>query len=530
MPPTAVDAAAKAAPLTIQPTRPLRGPLNRGLVARSVALCVALALPLITAPAQAQTGALGGTLGGNLSGASNSASPNTQDAWRATSRLGYGPSPATAQAALADPRAWARQQIDAAFDASQRVPVIPPELARFNEPIGKIATDFAAEREARRLARQQLIGLTAAQSADTAAVAAASKGADAELFSREMQLSAGSWRVLTCSDPALENPLLARMTEFWFNHLNVFTGKNVVKPFVGHYIVNVIRANALGKFEDLLLASAHHPAMLYYLDQTQSTVRGLNENYARELMELHTLGVGSGYTQTDVRELARILTGWSAGLNEGEGFRFNDRAHDKTGKVLLGQTIRANGEQEGIDAIALLARQPATAQRIARRLATTFVADKPPAALVARLADTFTATQGDIKAVMRVLVDSPEFWRADNQLFKTPLDFACSALTAAGGVGTGRRELRPVFDFLNGAGMPLHGWQTPDGYSTDAATWLAPEALTRRADFALALGTRINEPLFLLPFLSPASRDRIAREAPATRAGLMLASPDFMRK
>ncbi len=348
-------------------------------------------------------------------------------------------------------------------------------------------------------------------------------------FSREMQQGAAAWRLMACSDAAIEQPLLARMTEFWFNHLNVFVGKGAVRPFVGHYVVHAIRANALGRFEDLLLASAQHPAMLLYLDQAQSNVRGLNENYARELMELHTLGVGAGYSQNDVRELARILTGWTVGLQQGLGFRFVERLHDNGDKTLLGQHFQANGQREGEDAIRMLARHPATARRVASRLAATFVADQPPRALVDRLAATFTRTQGDIRAVMRSLVESPEFWQPGNSLFKTPLDFACSALVAGGGAKD-RREIQLTLGFLALAGQPMHGWQTPDGYQTDADTWLAPEALTRRADYAVMLGRRIDEPAYLQPFLSTASVERIGRERPGARAGLMLASPDFMGK
>ncbi|MBC7608296.1 MAG: DUF1800 domain-containing protein [Polaromonas sp.] len=448
----------------------------------------------------------------------------TQHAWRATSRLGYGPNAAIARAAQADPKRWALQQIDAAYLASQRAPNIPPVIARFNAPVNDIARDFQAEREARRTARLPV----AAPDANYMA-AAANNAADPNVFSREMQQTAAAWRVVACSDPSLENPLLARMTEFWFNHLNVFVGKGPVRPFVGHYAVNVIRANALGKFEDLLLASAQHPAMLLYLDQAQSNVRGLNENYARELMELHTLGVNSGYTQNDVHELARILTGWTVNLPKGEGFVFAPRLHDTGDKVLLGRTFRSDGMREGEDAIRMLAREPATAQRIAKRLAASFVADNPPQTLIDRLASTFTRTQGDIRAVMHALVESPEFWRADNTLFKTPIDFACSALTASGGAKE-RREIQLTLGFLAQAGQPVHGWQTPDGYSTSAATWLAPEALTRRADYAISLSARIDEPAWLEQFFSDATRQRIAQEAPAIRSGLMLASPDFMRK
>jgi uncharacterized protein (DUF1800 family) len=447
--------------------------------------------------------------------------------WRATTRLGYGPSAISAKAAQTGAKAWSLQQIELAYAASQLPPALPADLARINAPVNDIARDFHAEREARRMMRDvasKPAGTTSAMSS-----AMVQPLADPENFGRDMQQNAAAWRLMACSDAAVEEPLLAKMTEFWFNHLNVFVGKGPVRPFVGHYTINVIRANALGRFEDMLLASARHPAMLYYLDQAQSNARGLNENYARELMELHTLGVNTGYTQNDVRELARILTGWTVALPQGEAFRFTERQHDTGDKVLLGRPFKADGLREGEEAIRMLARHPATAQRIAKRLAATFVADKPPQALVERLAASFSSTQGDIRAVMRTLVESPEFWRADSALFKTPMDFACSALVAAGGIKE-RRDINQTLGFLAQAGQPLHGWQTPDGYKTDAATWLAPEALTRRADYAINLGNRITEPTYLQPFLSPASRDRIAREAPTLRAGLMLASPDFMRK
>ena len=276
--------------------------------------------------------------------------------WRATSRLGYAPTPE--QTAAITPSAWALNQIDAAYAASQQPPAIPPELARINAPLGDIARDFQAEREARKILRVQAMP----DASGRLPLSPSASGVPA--FSREMAQSAAAWRVMACSDPALENPLLARRTEFWFNHLNVFVGKGNVRPFVGHYVVNAIRAHALGRFEDLLLASARHPAMLYYLDQAQSNSRGLNENYARELMELHTLGVGGGYTQSDVHELARILTGWTVNLRDGEGFRFADRLHDKGDKTFLGRRYTHQGQQEGEDAIRFLARQPATAQRV----------------------------------------------------------------------------------------------------------------------------------------------------------------------
>ncbi|MDP1740508.1 MAG: DUF1800 domain-containing protein [Polaromonas sp.] len=479
-------------------------------IASLLALALAGCFTLTPWPVHAQTdGAIGG-------------SANTAAAWRASSRLGYAPTPASAQSASADPRAWALQQVQAAYAASRRPPNIPAELSRFNAPLNDIARDFHVEREARRTRRDQPAPTAPGQAMQPAA------GGD-EAFSREMAQSAAAWRLMACSDPALENPLLARMTEFWFNHLNVFVGKGPVRPFVGHYVVNVIRPHALGRFEDLLLASAQHPAMLLYLDQAQSNNRGLNENYARELMELHTLGVNGGYTQSDVRELARILTGWTVNLRGGEGFRFAERLHDTGDKTLLGRTYVNQGEAEGQEAIRALARHPATARRIATRLASFFVADQPPPALVERLSKIFLSTQGDMRAMMQALVAAPEFWAAGNSLFKTPLDFACSALTAAGGVKE-RRDIVQTLGFLAQAGQPMHGWQTPDGYKTDAATWLAPEALTRRADFAMGVAQRMPEPVYLNAFLSPATRERIALEPLPLRTGLVLASPDFMRK
>jgi uncharacterized protein (DUF1800 family) len=291
--------------------------------------------------------------------------------------------------------------------------------------------------------------------------------------------------------------------------------------------------------------------MLGYLDQAQSVAdgtkgpqgkqRGLNENYARELMELHTLGVDGGYSQADVRELARVLTGWTVAPQDASGFRFAPRTHDTGRKVVLGQYFPRNkdaaGEQEGLDAIHMLARHPATAQRVCLRLAQYFIADVPPPAVVAQLRATFLSTQGDIRAVMRTLLESTDFWAPENRLFKTPLDFAASALSAIHTGSTaqqydslGRKALVMSAGFLSSAGQPLFGWQTPDGYKFDADTWLVPEALTRRADFALSLARTAPEPEFLNPFLGAATRAAVAREPVAMRAGLMLASPEFMAK
>jgi uncharacterized protein (DUF1800 family) len=177
----------------------------------------------------------------------------------------------------------------------------------------------------------------------------------------------------------------------------------------------------------------------------------------------------------------------------------------------------------------MLARHPSTARRLSLRLAKFFVADQPSAELVKRLSQSFVQNQGDIRAWLQTLLQSPEFWDPANRLFKTPMDFACSTLTATEGAQD-RRNLLLSIGFLNNAGQPLHGWQTPDGYPTDAATWLAPEALTRRADYALALGKQSADLDFLLPFLGAATRATVAQQKPGQRKGLVLASPEFMYK
>jgi uncharacterized protein (DUF1800 family) len=450
--------------------------------------------------------------------------------WRVTSRLGYGPTPAIVQAANPSAKVWGLAQIEAARAASQSAPLLLPAVQILTATQQQVSARFHEEREARRLGRNNATQPGGNSPLDATTVL----GSDPEYFSRDMAFAAGAWRLASCSNPELENPVLARMTEFWFNHFNVFIDKGPVRPYVGNYLLTAIRPHALGRFEDMLLATAQHPAMLLYLDQAQSTSRGLNENYARELLELHTLGVHGGYTQADVRELARILTGWSVDIAGGQGFVFRARAHEDGSKTLMGRTFREGGQAQGLAAIGFLAQHPATAQRIATRIATFFVSDQPSPKLVHQLADTFARSGGDIAAVMRTMIESPDFWDSGNTLFKTPLDFACSGLTAAGSVREGSnrlQNLRQTAGFLAQAGQRLHGWQTPDGYKTDATTWLAPEALTRRADFAFGLASRIDEPTYLQQFYSAATRERIAKESSANmRTGLLLAAPEFMSK
>ena len=332
-----------------------------------------------------------------------------------------------------------------------------------------------------------------------------------------------------------ERQLQEVMTDFWFNHFNVFINKGPDRYLVTAYERDVIRPRALGRFKDLLLATAQSPAMLFYLDNWQSVGpdspvarglparaqnrgwrrngrfggpfgvprpspnrgnvqkqnkqrRGLNENYAREVMELHTLGVDGGYTQKDVTELAKILTGWTIQEpRRGGGFEFNERMHQPGSKVFLGHVIKEDGEHEGAKVIEMLAKNHSTARFISRKLAMRFVSDDPPAALVDRMAKTFLATDGDIREVLRTLFSSPEFWAAGDYRakVKTPLEFVVSAVRAT---ATDVSNPLPLVQALNRLGMPLYGMQPPTGYSMKAEAWVNSSALVNRMNFALALG------------------------------------------
>jgi hypothetical protein len=302
-----------------------------------------------------------------------------------------------------------------------------------------------------------------------------------------------------------ERQLQEVMTDFWFNHFNIYLNKDADQYLVTAYERDVIRAHALGKFKDLLVATAQSPAMLFYLDNWLSmgpkspaalaankgkpgqSVPGLNENYGREVMELHTLSVNGGYTQHDVTELARVLTGWTIQpLEQGTAFQFDPKKHDPGDKIVLGQTIPENGINEGMQVLDMLAHHPNTAKFIAKKLAMRFVADDPPPALVDRLAQKFLSTDGDIREVLRTLFKSPEFWsaKAYRAKVKTPFEFVISSLRAT---GTDLNNPGPMVGILNKMGMPLYQMVPPTGYSMTASTWMNSEALIDRMNYALAL-------------------------------------------
>jgi uncharacterized protein (DUF1800 family) len=297
------------------------------------------------------------------------------------------------------------------------------------------------------------------------------------------------------SDRQLEEVLV----DFWFNHFNVFARKAQTGIYLGEYEREAIRPHVFGKFRDLLGATAKSPAMLVYLDNWQSVApnarmvanqqrpRGLNENYARELLELHTLGVDGGYTQQDIVHVARAFTGWTIGRPGEIGFRFAPFLHDRDAKTVLGHTIDAGGGMnDGERVLDTLASHPSTARHIAFKLAQRFVSDTPPAALVDRTAKTFQSTSGDLREVVRLIVTSPEFFSKDvrHAKIKTPFEFVASALRVADAdVRNGMALVRALADM----GMPLYMCQPPTGYDDTAEAWVSSGALVSRINFAVSL-------------------------------------------
>ena len=317
------------------------------------------------------------------------------------------------------------------------------------------------------------------------------------------------------------------MDDFWFNHFNVFAGKGEDRYYLTSYERDVIRPHALGKFKDLVKASATSPAMLFYLDNFLSAdpraaerlaqqramrqrmrggfgrfprpapnppaknkkkqERGLNENYGRELMELHTLGVDGGYTQKDVTEVARAFTGWTIEKpRENPQFKFDERLHDPDSKIILGKKIHSGGMKDGEQVIELLAKHPSTARFVSTKLARRFVSDNPPPTLVSRMAETFRKKDGDIREVLRTMIYSPEFWSrsAYRAKIKTPFELVASTVRA---LGTDVDSTMPLVQWVSRIGEPLYLCQPPTGYSDKAEAWVNSGALLNRLNFSLAL-------------------------------------------
>jgi uncharacterized protein (DUF1800 family) len=363
--------------------------------------------------------------------------------------------------------------------------------------------------------------------------------------------------------------LQEQMTWFWFNHFNVHQQKHMIRAMVGDY-EEQLRAHALGRFRDLLWASAHHPAMLAYLDNAQNAVKHINENYARELLELHTLGVDGGYTQHDVQELARVLTGFGVNPNDpvqvppprirrelaGQYvraglFEFNPNRHDYGDKVVLGTTIRGSGPAEFEQVLDLISRHPATAHNVCRQIAQFLIAEQPPAELVDAMVREFARTDGDIAAVLRVGFAAPQFAASLHAKFKDPMHYVVSAVRLAYD-GKPIVNANPMVNWLNRLGEAPYNHQTPDGYSLAESAWSGPGQMAVRFEIAKAIGSG-SAGLFKTEGPNPAERPAFPQLAnamyyestqrmlaPATRQALdqavspqewnllLLSSPEFM--
>ncbi len=349
--------------------------------------------------------------------------------------------------------------------------------------------------------------------------------------------------------------------DFWSNHFNVFSAKGADRWLTTAYDRDTIRPHTLGRFKDLLLATAQSPAMLFYLDNWLSASpnavvarfapnnprRGLNENYARELMELHTLGVDGGYTQKDVREVARCFTGWTIRQPRSEGtFHFEPRIHDGGEKIVLGNRIPPGGGMEdGLRVIDLLARHPSTARFISSKLARRFISDNPPASIVNKAAEVFSNSAGDIPTVLRTLIDSPEFFSPEiyQAKVKKPLEFVASALRTTGAeVQLSHQLLR----YLGRMGEPLFLAQPPTGYPDVGASWTSSDMLLTRMNFATdlianripgsrvrleALGDKDSFAHLIAPdALSTATRSALAETEGSQAIALLMAAPEFQRR
>ncbi|WP_428969141.1 DUF1800 domain-containing protein [Sphingomonas sp. Xoc002] len=454
------------------------------------------------------------------------ADPARDAAW--AERLGWGPSAAPETGPAPGSDAWLRQQLD-----DQPAP-LPPAVQ--------------AQIDAMRISRERVAALvveTDAMQRDFKAITDPDrKKAAREAYQKAMNGLADEARqrfVLR----ALYAPdqLRERMTWFWFNHFNVQAAKRDIRAMVGDY-EETIRAHALGRYRDLLEATLRHPAMLRYLDNDQNAKGKINENYAREIMELHSMGVGSGYSQQDVQELARILTGVGvdqkpdapklkpelqplyirAGL-----FEFNPARHDFGTKHFLGHTIQGSGFAEVEQALDLIAESPATAHHVSLKLATYFMGDNPPPALVDRMAAKFRQSHGDIAEVLKTMIRSREFSGSLGKGFKDPVGYTLSAVRLAYG-DRAITNAQPVVGWIRQMGEGLYDHETPDGYDLSSAAWVAPGQMATRFDIARQLGSgaaRLFQPADAAPGTPPPpSPPPMLRDSPILAARMpMLGKP-----
>lgn len=431
--------------------------------------------------------------------------------------------------------------------------------------------DAAAQVAAMRITTEPLAAIVVEQDAanrdSNALTDPDQKKAARDVYQKSMNALADEARARSVlRDLYAPDQLREQMTWFWFDQFNVQAGKRDIRAMVGDY-EDTLHAHALGRFRDLLEATLRHPAMLRYLDNDQNAAGKINENYAREIMELHTMGVGSGYSQADVQELARILTGVGVDLKPDAPrlkpalqplyvraglFEFNPARHDFGDKHFLGHVIKGSGFGEVGQALDLIARAPATAHHVSLRIATYFMGDTPPPAVVDRMAATFRRSDGDIGQVIRTMTRSPEFGASLGRAFKDPIHYAVSAVRLAYGDRT-ILNAQPLLNWLNRMGEGLYNHETPDGYPLTSAAWSGPGQMATRFDIARQIGggaaglfrapgAAADRPAFpqlqnalyygaIAATLAPATRATLSQAAsPQEWNALFLSSPEFMRR
>lgn len=438
-----------------------------------------------------------------------------QNALIAVTRFGLGASPGELHEVKSDPRAWLNNQLlnaytpkalDIAYSGKYLVPEYLDNVKNARAALAEKKTRQARQIYMRETGQRALIQIQSTQ------------------------------------------PLIERLIIFWSNHFTVSAQKTFMALLVNEYEVQAIRANLNGTFYDMLLAVCQHPAMLFYLDNAQSfgpnsvagkrLGKGLNENLAREVLELHTLGVDGGYSQADVIALAKIITGW--GINKKSEkvvveYKFQEQSHEPGNKVLLGRTFQENGEQEGIQALKMLANHPATAKHIATKLARQFIQDIPPESAVQALTKSFIDSGGHLPTVMQTLINLEAAWQLPAVKFKTPYEFAISAFRLTSITPT-ELQVMASFDALNF--RPFYA-PSPAGYDDFSAAWMSPDALMKRIEWSKRLAQRVPGGVVPLQLateafdgeISVATKNAIER-APSGSEGiaLLLASPEFQRR
>jgi uncharacterized protein (DUF1800 family) len=467
------------------------------------------------------------------------------DPYLALSRFGLGPRPGDLAARGAAPREALLAELDDPTDLFLTDAGLPDAVDAY--------TEVRRFQKARKMAKQAAAPMSmdgkdgampAAGAAKPGKVAVPGLPSPGDLLNAEIAARLVRVRQATIG-------FGERLVAFWANHFAVQAAADeVVRGLAGAFEREAIRPYVLGRFGDMALAATQHPAMLMSLNNATSigpnspqgkrSGKGLNENHARELMELHTVGVDAGYTQADVTSFAKVLTGWTFGRGENQPgiygrFVFRPQAHEPGPQKVMGRVYAHKGVDQGVAVIADLAAHPATARHLALKLARYFVADAPPPALVTRLADTFTKTGGDLKAVTVALVNSPEAWAAPAEKLRTPQEFLWSAVRAL------QLDIKPNFvnRTLADLGQPLWNPPSPQGFKDDTATWLAPDAMTTRVDTAELMAAQAKDVPDPRQFaadvlggsLSADTRTAIDRAESRTQAiALLLMSPEFQRR